>query len=320
MSLQRVQIIGITVALTCGGGATLCCFPISPPPSPDPVDPGPWGTGGLPDPWGETGGVAGGGGTSGSSTSSSARPEPKFPACRNSEGVTPPQMRAAQVGNNRQFGAPTRDRTKQGLLDAPITVTGSSVLHRSNDWSAYDQGSSSMCTCADASAVASTAPYTRHMSLGDVTACYAAATRIDHGCDYDASVCDGSYPPVDEGSYGWAALQAAVKFGWFTGARPVTQTVQGWHDALLLGPCLFDQNWYYEGYSTDECGQVKASGKLLGGHSTAMIGFDVPNQRMWGRNSWGDGYGVERGYFFYTVDTLRSLWLSGASMYCPAVP
>lgn len=214
-----------------------------------------------------------------------------------------------------------RSRAKApGLLDASQPVTGVSTWHEPNDWHAYDQGSTSMCTCADADAVASTHPYGRYLSRDDVIACYAAATRIDRGCEFNAPVCDGAYPPNDEGSYGWAALQAAVKFGWFTGTRPVVQSPQGWHDALLLGPCLFDQNWYYDGYNTDECGQVKITGELLGGHSTAMIGFDVPNQRMWGRNSWGDGYGVERGYFYYTVDTLRKLWLQGATMYCPAIP
>jgi hypothetical protein len=108
--------------------------------------------------------------------------------------------------------------------------------------------------------------------------------------------------------------------GWFRGSRPVEQSIQGWHDALEQGPCLFDQNWYESGYATDECGQVKPIGKLLGGHSTACMMFDVELQRMWCRNSWGSGYGVERGYFYYTIESLKSLYTTGATMYCPALP
>lgn len=319
---NRMTVIGVTVALS-AGGATLCCFPVSPPsPGPlDPVDPGPWGMGGLPDPWGPTGGVAGGGGSSGATSSIAPAPTVKFPECRLDDGVTVNTMRAANIGVNRQFAEPTRPRPiKQGLLEAPLVVTGPSVRHKSNDWDATDQGNTSMCVCHDTVQVSATQPYDRHATLGDATACYAAATRIDRGCAFNAIDCPGAYPPVDEGTYGWAGLQAGIEFGWFGGTRPVVQTIQGWHDALLLGPCLFDQNWYDGGYSTDECGQVKPTGKLLGGHSTACMMFDVERQRMWCRNSWGNGFGVERGYFYYTVDSLKLLYATGATMYCPKLP
>jgi C1A family cysteine protease len=61
------------------------------------------------------------------------------------------------------------------------------------------------------------------------------------------------------------------------------------------------------------------TGGLAGYHSTNVAGFDVENQRMWLRNSWGD-WSVEDGYFYYTFANLQKLLAAGATMVCPASP
>jgi hypothetical protein len=108
--------------------------------------------------------------------------------------------------------------------------------------------------------------------------------------------------------------------GMFHGMRSVTQTLQGWHDALVLGPCSFDQPWYNDGFNPDQCGHVALTGGLAGWHSTMCSGFDVSNQEMDCFNSWGPNFGVGGGYFRYSFANLVKLRAAGATMVCPALP
>lgn len=287
----------------CIAFAVSSCGPINPPP----VPPTPIGTGGSV----ATGGASGTGG----SVATGGAPAPVFPACSKSMKSASPMG-----GEQRKFGPPTKPRAKTFSAIEAAPVTGPSVRWNCNVSDALDQDGTGSCTGFDAAMVASTKPYARALTNADGLACYSAATKLDNGCTWNASTCKGAYPPNDTGSWATSSFRAATYMGWFTGTRPVVQTVQGWHDALLQGPCGFDQNWYNDGFSTDTCGRVAITGALAGGHSTAAIGFDVANQRMWLRNSWSNSFGVENGFFYYTVADLQSLWLSGAEMVCPEVP
>jgi hypothetical protein len=247
-----------------------------------------------------TGGQAATGGSSSAPTTVVVN----FPPCEN------PTAHASKPAHHKHHKLGSHATKPRTVVRATI-VTGASVFWPSN-CAALDQGDVGSCTGNDATQISSTPPYSRACTQADETAalaCYSAATKIDKGCAWNATNCAGSYPPTDKGSFATSAMQAATDLGWFKGTRSVTQTLQGWHDALLLGPCGFDQNWYNNGFTPTACGEVAITGGLAGGHSTEAVGFDVQAQRLWLRNSWGD-WGVADGYF----------WNAGATMVCPEVP
>lgn len=300
-----------SVALLAGGGlATLCCGPNTP----EPLPPIPWiaSTGGAHDPW-ETLETAGAGGA----TTETVTARPAFPQCE-TDTTRLSLMKSLPV---RKFGPAMQPRSKSALATmAADPVTGDDVWWTPNDKGSLDQGNVGLCTGASVDGVLSTYPYDRHMSLSDAIALYSAATRLDRGCQITDDTCRGAYPPTDNGSYATSTMSVALRWGWVRGVRQIEQSPQGWHDALMSGPCAFDQNWYSSGNVTDLCGATSVTGDLQGGHSTEALGFDVLNQRMWLRNSWGDSWGVGGGFYYYTVSDLYRLFFSGAYMVCPMVP
>jgi len=295
-----------TRILTCCLAIVATACPIVPTPAPVPPTP-PVGQGGM---------VSYGGSPATGGSVATGGAAVTFPKCDGQPG----QMRAPRKSEStpRKFGPPTRPRDAMRAAP-PIPVTGASVWWEPNDPLPLDQGSVGSCVGNDVAHVSATQPYTRHATQADALACYSAATKLDNGCAWDAKSCPGSYPPNDVGSYAESGFRAATSMGWFRGTRPVQQTLQGWHDALLIGPCGFDQNWYQHGFSPDRCGEVAITGALAGGHSTEALGFDVDLQRMWLRNSWGD-WSLRGGFFFYPISSLQKLYLSGAEMVCPSVP
>jgi len=245
-----------------------------------------------------------------------------FPGCNSAEehAAKPAHHHRHHLGGKITKPRPPRAAESAG-------VTGASVFYGS-PCTALDQGENGSCTGDDATQTSSTPPYKQACATATQAAalqCYEDATNLDNGCAWNAtcSACPAAFCPAtnanDNGSYATSAFQAAKYLGWFTGTRAVTQSIQGWHDALLLGPCGFDQNWTNVGFTPSTCGEVSYTGPVIGGHSTEAVGFDVANQRMWLRNSWGD-WGVKDGYFFYSYATLQKLLAAGASMVCPAVP
>jgi len=257
-----------------------------------------------------TGGINSTGGTTG----------PSFPTCRPDSSPTRDMARHYPLG-----GKVTTPRI--GMQAKQVSVTGASVFWPSL-CPVLDQGALGSCTGNDACQTSSTPPYTRTCAQATEAAavqCYQDASHIDYGCAWSStcSQCPQAFCAAtnanDQGSSAKSAFQAGIYLGWFKGIRPVTQTLQGWHDALLLGPCGFDQNWYNDGFTPSQCGEVVLTGGLAGGHSTEAVGWDVPNGRMWLRNSWGNKWGVAGGYFFYSLASLQQLLASGATMVCPAV-
>ena len=294
--------------------------------------PCPCATGGKSATGGKTsvgGSIAAGGklATGGSiSTGGSASVVVVFPACNS---TTEHALKAANHRKHKLGGKAVNPRN-EGVKATP-PVVGASVFWRSpckaldQDVSPYTGNPTGSCTGNDATQVSSTPPFSRTCAQADERAallCYQDATNIDNGCAWNATnaQCPNDFTPQtdanDNGSYGQSAFDAAIRLGWFRGTRAVVQTLQGWHDALLLGPCGFDQPWYNAGFAPTQCGSVALTGGLAGYHSTEMAGYDVPNQRMYGRNSWGD-WGVEDGYFYYTFANQRALLAAGAVMVCP---
>lgn len=328
LAYTRTTIVALCLAnpLLDGCGATP-----TPPPSPPSIGGAP-STGGATATGGAVakGGATGQGGTAtGGSVATGGSTAVPFPGCESTK--------AKKIAPEpRKFGPPTKPLTLMRAVEAapvtganvswtPIDCLPPNVSSASNPCVALNQGNTGSCAGEDACQVSATAPYARTAAQSDALVCYAAGTKLDNGCAWNATAkqCPAAYNPTtganDTGSYASSTFQAAVYMGWFTGLRPVTQTVQGWHDALLLGPCGFDQNWYNDGFDTDSCGNVAITGALAGGHSTAAIGFDVSGQRMLLRNSWGK-WGLNGGFFYHSVADLYILWARGANMVCPAVP
>lgn len=300
-------------------GAECQPSPVNPPTPP--AAGGSVSTGGSPA-TGGAGPIAGaagqtGGASTGGAVATGGAPAVEFPGC-----LTPAEKSRQRARNKtgapHKFGPPTAPRSR-AMRAGGAPVTGADVFWKRNRKTSTNQDPYGACTGFDAYNVSSTQPFTRVGVNQDGFDCYSAATKIDNGCAWDAKTCPNAWPPNDAGSWATSSFAAATSMGWFTGTRNVVQTPQGWHDALLQGPCGFDQNWYAGGFSTDECGHVSTSGKLAGGHSTAFVGFDVANQRGYLENSWTDDFGV-KGYFYYTVEQLWWLWYRGANMVCPNVP
>lgn len=309
--------------------AAACCLSLvaaqcKPTPSPPPPNPPPsptasggaTGAGGAP----ATGGKASTGGASATGGSTAA----PMPGCLSEAQHAASKAMAAEP---RKFNKPTVPRTGIKAMQS-ATVTGASVFHLPNactppDYAGtcnpLDQDGVGSCTGDDAAQVWSTAPYPGHATQTDALSCYSKATWYDNGCAFDAKACPNAYPPNDTGSYASSAFKAATWLGWFTGTRAVVQTLQGWHDALLEGPCGFDQNWYANGLQTDQCGHVAITGTLLGGHSTAALGYDAATGDWLFFNSWGRDFGVG-GIYRHTSANMLKLWQSGANLVCPNLP
>jgi hypothetical protein len=99
---------------------------------------------------------------------------------------------------------------------------------------------------------------------------------------------EGSWPPIDTGSSGLAAAQAAQKLGvggayrWlFGGADEVVQTV-------MSGRVVSVGTWWYEGMMTkDSQLNIKVSGPRIGGHQYIVRGYDLPRDSVVIRCWWG---------------------------------
>jgi hypothetical protein len=307
--MQRNHYYSLGFALTLSSaGVTLCCFPVAPPTPPWPDVSPSAGAGGVgpvvPGP------VSGAGGEAPVVTTT-----PTFPGC--TPYAEPGLMAATGLEWDRKFGAPTVPRTNRvtAAVDMPGgRVTGRSVWHQPKVAEPLNQRGTSACTGYAMSHNLGTFPFSIGSSDAQALQYYGAATRLDRGCGVLEVDCPGAYPAVDEGSWSTSVLAAVQVLRVIPGGRDVDQTVQGWHDALVSGPCSFDQNWY--AYTTDTCGHVTLEGPRRGGHATSCVGFDVESQRMWCRNSWGK-WGIVGGYYYYTVEDLKRLHSEGAVMVCP---
>ncbi len=118
---------------------------------------------------------------------------------------------------------------------------------------------------------------------------------------------DGAYEPDDTGSSGLSASKCTVHHGYAKGY------VHGFSlaDAFtILNHQPYGQGtvWYDSMFNTSSSGEVKITqgSGIAGGHEYTAIGNDVANRRIWYRNSWGSGWGVN-GEFWMSWDTVDRL-------------
>jgi hypothetical protein len=101
----------------------------------------------------------------------------------------------------------------------------------------------------------------------------------------------GTFPPMDEGSSGLGAAQAAKAFGLirrYNHAFGLDHLLA----ALSLRPVMVGVPWLEGMNEPDRDGVVSVTGAQLGGHEFCLFGIDLERQHVLAQQSWGPDWGV----------------------------
>jgi hypothetical protein len=168
-----------------------------------------------------------------------------------------------------------------------------------------DQGNVGSCTGNAMDGALGTSPLFEPLPAGqdlsetEALRIYSAAEVIDG---------NGTYPPVDDGSYGLSVAKAAKNAGLISGYTHCFSRA-AMLAALQSGPVIVGMNWY-EGFDSPGPGGVVAiSGSVRGGHEVVSRGVDMAAGLIEFDNSWGDTWG-DLGSFrmpFAVLDRLLSV-------------
>ncbi len=118
----------------------------------------------------------------------------------------------------------------------------------------------------------------------------------------------GAWEPDDTGSSGTAASKTAVRRGYAKGFRhsfsfddTLAMLVEMAIGVGVWWPSTFDQ--------PDSTGFVslRSTSRKRGGHEFVLDEIDVEHELVWGQNSWGPDWGVDRGRFNFTWADLERL-------------
>jgi hypothetical protein len=185
-----------------------------------------------------------------------------------------------------------------------------------------DQGSLGKCTCEGALGLLTTRP---HVWRGTIDAgglelisdaLYRWATRHDPFL----TPAPGYWEPIDTGSNGESALNAAVALGYLPAEAFIeVGSFEELQNALQKGPCMIGVDWYAGFDSPDRCGAVKKTGQVRGGHEFLLAGSRKETKQDLARNSWGNKYGRD-GYFWLTWGTVSELLAAGGDAHCLKYP
>lgn len=113
---------------------------------------------------------------------------------------------------------------------------------------------------------------------------YSAATRLDPWT--------GEYLPDDTGSDGLSVAKALLARGLISGYQHAT-TLADALAALAEQPVMVGTSWRESMFDPDSDGRVHIDGATLGGHEYCLDEIDVERRRVWIRQSWGPGWGIE---------------------------
>lgn len=126
---------------------------------------------------------------------------------------------------------------------------------------------------------------------------YSAATIIDPW--------PGQWLPEDTGSDGLSIAKVLKSRGLISGYQHAT-SLEATLTALAQRVVMIGSSWYSGMYEVAADGRMTVSGDTLGGHEYVLDELDVERQRVWMRNSWGEGYGL-RGRAWMTWEDLKRL-------------
>ncbi len=201
----------------------------------------------------------------------------------------------------------------------PTGVELRSVVHQPTNIEEFDQDGVGACTGFEAEQVACAHPFNRIGSNAEAFAIYKRATEIDPF--------PGSWPVVDTGSSGWAALQAAIEMGIFTGGSMVSgaHAAEAVAEALQTRGVGLGTDWLSSMDEPEPDGRVKLGGRIRGGHEYAALELQLikgAEPRIWCRMCWGK-FGVYRngcgGWFYLTAGDLSILLGGGGDACAPDV-
>jgi hypothetical protein len=126
-----------------------------------------------------------------------------------------------------------------------------------------------------------------------------ANAQADHeyavGVYSDATKLDpwpGSYLPDDTGSDGLSVAKVLHSRGLISGYQHA-MSLEAALNALAVRPVIVGSSWYVGMYDPAADGRLNVSGRSVGGHEYCLDELDVERQRVWMRNSWGEGWGVK---------------------------
>lgn len=168
----------------------------------------------------------------------------------------------ASVRHNIQI--PVMD---QGNLGSCTGHAGTNVLASGSFW-----------TAAQAPLIAAGDPHSYAVGL------YSDATRLDPW--------PGAYEPDDTGSDGLSIAKALQGRGLISGYQHA-MSLQDALAALAERVVMVGTNWLGAMFEPTPDGQLTVSGSVEGGHEYALDELDVARKRVWMRNSWGSGWGIE---------------------------
>lgn len=181
-----------------------------------------------------------------------------------------------------------KDARSLGAFFAKIKT----VTHEEHE-PVFDQGNLGSCTANAALGTLVCDPFwdpSLSAALDEDTAVklYELETTVDN--DQIA----GSYPPDDTGSTGPWSMRALEQWGWIDDYVHTRNT----HTALGLlntAPISIGVPWLKSMFTPDGTGtiHVDLTSGLAGGHQVAVVGNDAKGQRIYIRNSWGEGWGLD---------------------------
>jgi hypothetical protein len=151
-----------------------------------------------------------------------------------------------------------------------------------------DQGNVGSCTGNAMDGALGTGPLWDALPAGHPVLDEAEALRIYSA----AEVIDGNgtYPPVDDGSYGLSVAKAAKNAGFISGYQHAFSRA-AMLTALQSGPVIIGISWYTSMDSPDSRGLVTVGGSVRGGHELECRELDMVDGLVWLDNSWSAGWG-----------------------------
>jgi hypothetical protein len=198
-----------------------------------------------------------------------------------------------------------------------IAATVAAVSPQPVEWARHspilDQGYLGSCTGNAMAGWLACEPHCRSVDAAAVfdeqfaVELYSAATRLDPF--------DGEWPPDDTGSSGNAVAKAARRIGLirsWSWAFTWTSLLR----ALQVSPVIVGVPWYEDMFTPDACGEVQATGRIVGGHEFLVRGWT--GTHLVCDNSWSVGWGLH-GSFLLSMATWGVLRAHRADVTVPHV-
>lgn len=209
------------------------------------------------------------------------------------------------LGRHVLHDAASRDYDARELVKPIVLV---STFHKSVV-APWDQGAIGQCTAEAALGLLMTEPFhdggwqfTGTGDHSDTLTFYRDETRID-----DRHI-PGHYEPDDTGSTGLWSMKVLKRRGIAVSYHHVFNWTT-FLNVLMIHPVSMGISWFGSMFNPDARGVVTFNSAIdepVGGHQICVVGFDLENQEVIFRNSWGTRWG-DNGYGRLSFNDTREL-------------